>query len=212
MKHLVIIGAGGFGKDVYYFAKNSIGYMEAFDIKGFLDPDIHSFDMFDNMPPIIGEENSYVIEKDDVFITALGDNKLRQKVVETLSSKGGTFISLLHKTAVVHEDARIGAGCLIQPYAFLGSNSYIGSHTYIQNNSVIGHDVNIGSFCRIDCNVVFVGGTQSDDFVTVHTSSVINHRVSIGRGAVVGACSFVIKNVKEDTTVIGNPARKLILY
>ncbi|MCD4679982.1 MAG: sialic acid O-acetyltransferase, partial [Bacteroidales bacterium] len=45
--------------------------------------------------------------------------------------------------------------------------------------------------------------------VTIHTSSVINHNVKIGKGATVGALSFVIRNVKNMATVHGNPSVNL---
>ena len=209
MKHLLIVGGGGFSRDVYNFALESIGYGKDYDIKGFLDIDPHSMDDFKGYPPILGDEGSYNIQEDDVFITAIGDNHIRKKAADTISSKGGEFITLIHNTARVHTNAMIGKGCIIQPQAFVGADTIIGDHTYIQNNDVIGHDVNIGSYCRIDCNVVFVGGTKSADFVTVHTNSVINHKVSLGNDVVVGACSFVIRKVKDGTTVCGNPAKTL---
>lgn len=49
------------------------------------------------------------------------------------------------------------------------------------------------------------------NFVTVHSSAVINHKVVLGDHSVVGASSFVISKVKEGTTVFGSPAKKLSL-
>lgn len=210
MKHLIILGAGGFARDVYNFAINSKGYNELFDVKGFLDINLHSMDGFEGYPPILGSENNYVINENDVFITAIGDNNLRKKIVDVIISKGGKFITLIHKTSILHTNAIIGDGCLIQPNSMIGADTKIGCHSYIQNGVTIGHDAVIGSFCRIDCNVVFIGGTSCEDYVTVHTNSVVNHKVSIGEGAVVGACSFVIRKVKPGTTVVGNPAKKLM--
>ena len=209
MKNLIIVGAGGFGRDVYNFALNSIGYGVDYDIKGFLDVEKDALKQFKGYPPVLSDEIYYDIQVDDVFITAIGDNLIRKKVVDIIESRGGSFLTLIHKTAIVNINANIGSGCLIQPLAYIGADTNIGSHTYIQNSDVIGHDVCIGSFCRIDRNVVFVGGTSSEDYVTVHTNSVINHKVKLGEGSVVGACSFVIRKVKPNTTVTGNPAKTL---
>ena len=207
MKHLLIVGGGGFSRDVYNFALESKGYGHEYDIKGFLDIDPHSMDGFKGYPPILGDENSYTIQEDDIFITAIGDNHIRQKAADIISSKGGKFITLVHNTARIHTNADLGNGCIVQPQAFVGADTAIGDHTYIQNNDVIGHDVKIGAYCRIDCNVVFVGGTSAADYVTVHTNSVINHKVSLGNDVIVGACSFVIRKVKDGMTVCGNPAK-----
>ena len=40
LKHLVIIGVGGFARECYWHAQGSIGYDEDWDIKGFLDGDV----------------------------------------------------------------------------------------------------------------------------------------------------------------------------
>jgi len=56
---------------------------------------------------------------------------------------------------------------------------------------------------------VFVGGTSSGNYVTVHTNSVINHNVHLSEWSTTAACSFVIKNVASYITVMGNPAKKI---
>lgn len=53
-----------------------------------------------------------------------------------------------------------------------------------------------------------VGGTVIGDYNMIHTSAMINHNVKIGNNTLVGACSFVITDVEDNTTVAGNPARR----
>ncbi len=91
----------------------------------------------------------------------------------------------------------------------IGVDCTINDHVLIQNSATIGHDVKIGKYTRVDCHVVCVGGIELKDEVTVHSNAVINGHVIVGKGAIVGALSFVIRRVNENTTVIGNPARKL---
>ena len=67
MKHLIIIGAGGMGRTLFDIARESMGYGEIFDIKGYLDDNTHALDNYDNYPPVIGTIAGYDIQKDDVF-------------------------------------------------------------------------------------------------------------------------------------------------
>jgi acetyltransferase-like isoleucine patch superfamily enzyme len=90
-------------------------------------------------------------------------------------------------------------------------NSTVGDFAFIQDNAIIGHDVKIGKWVRIDCNVVCIAGVDVGDGACIHTGAIINHNVRIGSGASVGAGSFVIRSVKPDTTVYGNPAKALEL-
>jgi len=211
MKQLIILGAGGMGRQVYHFAKSCKGYGVDFQIKGFLDGNINALDGYMEYPPILGSDDTYQIEEDDIFFNSIGDITAKKKCINTILEKGGEFITLIHPTASITEGAIIGQGCMVGPRAGVGGESSVGDFCLIQDNAIVGHDVKVGNFCRIDCNVVLIAGVRIDDGVCIHTSSVINHNVHIGENAMVGALSFVIRNVKPGTTVQGNPARKLIV-
>lgn len=206
MKELIIVGAGGFGRELYNYAQGSIGYGKDFIIKGFLDFNQHALDRFCNYPPILGNDVDYEIQNDDVFVLAIGNVRVKQKSIVSLTNRGAIFYTLIHKTAIINSNVEMGDGCVIMPHAVIGSDAKIGSHTLIQANAVVAHDVKIGECCRLDCFTTCVGGVIIGNFVTLHTSSVINHKVKIGDFATVGACSFVIRNVQENATVFGVPA------
>ena len=82
LRHLIIIGVGGFAREVYWNAQNSLGYGVDWDLKGFLDGDIRlpeeEYEKLDM--PVLGNVNNYDINKDDVFICAIGTSKVRKKL------------------------------------------------------------------------------------------------------------------------------------
>jgi sugar O-acyltransferase (sialic acid O-acetyltransferase NeuD family) len=209
MKKLLIIGARGMGREVYNLAMQSNGFQTEFQIKGFLDDKADALNGFNSYPPIIDSVENYIVEEDDVFICALGDVLQKKKYIQLILDKGGSFLSLIHPSATVNLGAEIGNGCIILQNAFIGDHAKIGDFVLIQVSTVIGHDVQIGSFSRIDCLALCVGGTEIKEEVTIHTGAVINHGVVVEKNAQVGALSFVIRRVKENTTVYGNPATKL---
>lgn len=209
MKHLVIIGGGGFGRSVYCIAKNSKGYLVDFDIKGFLDDNMSSLDGFDGYPPLLDTIDAYRPKVDDVFVCSIGDAATKEIVCEKFAKKGVTFYTLIHKTATIYETARLGRGCIITEYTCIGADCIVGDHSLIQSYAVIGHDCKIGDYARIDTHVTCVGGTVICKGATIHTGSVINHKVTVSEHSTVGALSFVVRNVKSGTTVCGNPARRL---
>jgi len=209
MKNLLIIGARGFGRDIYKLAKECIGYQKDYRIKGFLDNNKNALDLYDGYPSIFGSYEDYEIEENDVFICAFGDVKSKKECVNRIISKGGKFISLIHPNANVDNTAKIGTGSIVLQYATLGAGSIVGNFVLIQISTIIGHDASVGDYSRIDCNAVCIGGIIVKEEATIHTSAIINHKVVIGKGACVGAGSFVIRSVKEYTTVYGNPAIRL---
>jgi len=209
MKNLLIIGARGFGRDIYYLALQCPGYQKEYDIKGFLDDKKEALDAFDSYPPIIDSVENYLIRENDVFVCALGDVKHKKLYIQMILEKGGTFISLIHPTVIVDSNSKIGKGCIVLQYATLGSGSVIEDYVLIQISTIVAHDVKIGNYSRVDCHAVCTGGVVIEDEVTIHTSAVINQKVQVCKGASVGAGSFVIRKVKEYSTVYGNPAISL---
>lgn len=208
MKQLLILGAGGMGKEMCYIARQCLGYGTEFTIKGFLDfpnPEWNT----QIYPPILGLEDDYEIQPDDVFTCSVGDVTLKRKICEKMKARGAKFQTLICDTAKVNETAIIGEGSIIDHFTIIGSDTVIGENCLIQAYTAVGHDCFVGKYARIDNQCTCVGGTKVLDGATVHTGSVINHGVIVGEDATVGACSFVIRKVKAGTTVCGNPARIL---
>lgn len=209
MNQLIIIGAGGMGRTLYDTARESLGYGQSFIIKGFIDDNLDALDNFSGYPPVLGTIAGYIPLDNDCFVCAIG-GEIRKECIQSIVTRGGRFFSLIHKTARIGTNAKIGVGNIIGAFTTIGPDVVIGDYNMIQSYSVIGHDVKIGNWNRIDTHVTCVGGVEIANETTIHTSAVISHKVRVLDKAHVGACSFVIKKVDEGTTVFGNPARKLI--
>lgn len=209
MKQLIIIGAGGMGRTFYSNALESVGYGETFEVKGFIDDNLTALDGFPNYPPLLGTIKDYQPQPDDVFVSSIGGAS-RRPCMEEIIRRGGEFLELVHRTARIYTNAKLGKGNFIGAYSVIGNDAVIGDYNMIQSYTVIGHDVRMGSWNRIDTHVTCVGGVVIEDETNIHTSAVISHKVTVETGAHVGALSFVIKRVKAGTTVMGNPAKKLM--
>lgn len=209
MKDLVIIGAGGMGREIFHLANLCNGFNTEYTIKGFLDDDKDALQSFSGYPIIIDTIKNYKPKANDVFICSIGDVVQKKKIIHTILDKGGEFINLIHPGASIGKNVKMGKGCIIMKNSLIGVDCTINDYVLIQASAVIGHDVKIGKYSRIDCHVVCVGGIELKDEVTIHSCAVINDRVIVEKGATVGAVSFVIRKVKENTTVFGNPAKRL---
>lgn len=209
MNKLIIIGAGGMGRTIYSNALESIGYGEKFIVKGFIDDNLNALDGFNNYPPILDTIKDYRPQQEDVFVSSIGGTA-RRTCMEEIISRGGEFMELIHQTARIYTNVKLGKGNFIGAYTVIGNDAKIGDYNMIQSYTVIGHDAKIGNWNRIDTHVTCVGGIEIEDEVNIHTSAVISHNVKVETGAHVGALSFVIRKVKAGTTVMGIPAKKLM--
>ena len=84
MKHLIIIGVGGFAREVYWHARSSFGFGTDWDIKGFLDGDVKlAPEEYEKLSaPVLGDINTYVIDSDDVFVCAIAAPAVKKKLIE----------------------------------------------------------------------------------------------------------------------------------
>ena len=211
MKHLVIIGAGGWGREVYESALHTAAYETgAYDIKGFLDDRANALNgLKGNYPPVIGSIETYEIQPDDVFFCAMGDSRWRKHYAEIIEAKGGKFITLIAQGAFVNPTATIGDGSFIAGWASVSDNVVLGRHVLIHPFSNLGHDVRVGDFSSLLSYTFMGGGAKVGKCCTINPMSMIVPRKSIGDNVVVGANSVVMRNFPENVHVFGNPARKL---
>lgn len=211
MKHLIIIGARGYGRGVCDIARLMKNFDNEFDIKGFLDDKMDALDMYVGYPPIIGAVESYEIQEDDVFVCALGDVNYKRKYVELILKKGGNFMNIIHPSVHIGSNLKIGQGCVIAYGSFIDSDVQIGDFVNIQACVVVGHDSKIGDWTILDCHTFIGGFAMIGKSATIHTGAKILPKIIVGDCSTANAGSIVIRNVKKDSVVMGNPAREMII-
>ena len=211
MKNLIIIGARGWGREVYATVLDTNDYKEGkITIKGFLDSKSDAFEgLRGTYPPILGSVEDYEIQENDIFFVALGDSKWRKYYAEIIENKGGVFHTIISPDCTINETALIGEGSIISRWSSISDNVSIGKHVVTHNFCVIGHDAIVEDYGTL-LNAAFMGGyAELGECSQMSPKSMIVPHKKVGKNVMVGAASVVINNVKDDLTVLGNPAKKL---
>jgi acetyltransferase-like isoleucine patch superfamily enzyme len=91
----------------------------------------------------------------------------------------------------------------------VGPDFKIGDYSFIDQSTVLGHDVTVGSFCHIGVNVFMAGESKVGDGAVINSGAMIGRQVNIGAGAEIGMGSVVLRDVPPNTLVMGNPARAI---
>lgn len=209
MENLIIIGAGGFGREMFAAAREAVGYGESFRIKGFLDGNPDALKGFADYPGIVGDPETYEISEGDVFISALGNIATRRRCVAMIEGRGGRFIPIVHRSASTGPNVSVGDGSFIAHNAVLTADVSVGRHSCVFHGTVIGHDTSLADYTHVYSLVSIGGGVRVEDGAAVFPGSRIVPRVKIGAGATVGIGSAVLRDVPPGTTVFGVPAERL---
>lgn len=211
MKNLIIVGARGFGREVYASIASSADVKNGnLYIKGFLDSKVDAFEgLKGNYPPIICSPEEYEIQPDDIFFIAMGESKWRKHYAELIESKGGHFYTYIADGTFINETSSIGEGTYIARWCAISDNVNVGKHVIIHPYSNVGHDAQIKDYATILTNVFIGGYAEIGECSQMSPKSMIVPHKKVGKNAMVGAASVVMRNVKDNTSVMGNPAKKM---
>lgn len=209
MKNLLIVGAGGFGREMFCAARESVGFGENFRIKGFLDANPAALDGFSGYPDIVGAPEMYAVSQGDVFVTALGSIEARRRCAGLIEARGGRFMPIIHRSASIGQNVVIGEGSFVAHNAVLTADVKVGRHSCVFHGTVIGHDTVLGDFSHVYSLVSIGGGVRIGEGASVFPGAKIVPRITVGDGATVGIGSTVVGSVAPGVTVFGSPATRL---
>jgi sugar O-acyltransferase (sialic acid O-acetyltransferase NeuD family) len=191
MEKIVVIGAGGFGREVLWLLRDINNHAPAWDVVGMLD-DYADASQIDGVP-LLGKVQRFAEFDDCRFVIAFGSPESKA--------------SLIHPTAIVADSAVIGPGGIVCAYSVISINATLGAHVSVNLSCTIGHDSVLGDFCSVMPGSNISGNVRLGQAVYMGTGAKIIHRVDVGDESTVGAGSVVIKSIEAKQTVFGNPAR-----
>lgn len=209
MKNLIIIGAGGCGREVLQWAKDINKVSGRWNIKGFLDDDPNALEGLKCDVPLLGEIDEYEIQPEDEFACGVGSSGTRRVIMEKILSRGGKPAEIIHPTAVIADTASIGAGAIIYPFALISDNASLGDYCIINMYSSVAHDAVLGDYCTISahCDITGMCTLGSDVFFGSGANMVPGTKIA--DGAFICAGSTVMGRVREGAKMLGVPAKRM---
>jgi sugar O-acyltransferase (sialic acid O-acetyltransferase NeuD family) len=205
---LYIVGAGGLGRELLSWLKDSPAFGRDWKPIGFLDDD-PSVQERDLPLPWAGTVADFEPSNDRLVVLGLGNSKPREEVVKRLMKKGANFFSYVHPSVIMGDRVEIGEGVVICPRCVLTCDLKVGAYSFLNLNVTAGHDVQIGEFASISSQVDLCGGVVLERGVWIGSGARIIPGRHVGEWARIGAGSVVIRNVPPRMTVFGNPAKKI---
>lgn len=209
MKHLVIIGARGCGREVLEWVRDINEIEHKWDGFSFLDYDEKALDGKRCDVKIIGNEDDYIIQKEDEFVCARGDGKIRKEIIEKMERRGATFVNIIHPTAIVGDSVKIEGAAILYPNCIISADVNIGKGCIVNMNSVIAHDVTLGEYCTLSNNCNISGGCNIGNNIFMGVNAHIIPYTTVEDNAYICAGSTVMTRVKANYKMMGNPAKRI---
>lgn len=194
-----IIGAGGFGREVYW----SMDMMERINTVFFVD-DIYWDDNDDKILPLSSfDPNKYKV------VVAVGDPTVRSELINRLPKETKYFTHIHPSVQILGGDVSIGEGSIICAGSILTTNIKIGKHTHLNLQTTIGHDCIIGDYFTTAPGVKISGNCNIGNRVYFGTNSSVREKINITEDVTIGLNSGVVKHINESGTYVGLPSKKI---
>ena len=212
-ERLVVVGAGGHGREMLAYVKDLIAGEWAGELLGFLDDGAAKGQYCDMQ--VLGKLDEFAtcgpgFFERLVYLTAVGDNPVRRTVVERIQALYGDRMkpwTLVHPRAYIGNYVEVGAGTCVAPGAIVTCRSRIGRHCILNVKASVSHDCVIGDYVNLNPSVTVCGNVTLGDGAYIGAGATIVQRISVGRGSIIGAGAVVIRDIPPNVTAVGVPAR-----
>ena len=207
-KNLVIIGAGGFGREVLWQLGKIYHSTDQYNIMGFVEetPELHG--KLINGFPILGNDQWLIDYPHEIYaVICVGSSKLRKKIYDKIKKNPLIkFPTIIAGNVQYSDSVEFGKGCIVCLSSTLTVNITIGEFVIINLDCTIGHDVMINDFVTLHPSVNVSGNVHIGACSEIGTGTNIIHDKNIGENTIIGAGSVVVKDIPSDCTAVGIPA------
>ena len=200
-RRLVIVGAGGHGKVLADIAMR----LEYRDIC-FVDDRAQGICLGF---PVVGTCDALQTLDDGKtdFVIGIGDNAVRKRISE---SHRVSWAKLVHPSAQIAADVRIGVGTVVMAGAIVNVSAAIGEHCILNTGSIVEHDCVVGDYVHLSPRAVLGGIVQVGELTHIGIGAVVRNNIRICPEVTVGAGAVVVKDIRKSGVYVGVPAREML--
>lgn len=207
MKNIVIIGAGGVGREVSLIIQQINELEQTWNLLGFIDDNTDNWGKVINGYSVIGGIDSLEFLSNDTYIViAIANYEVKKKIVNKVNNKF-KFATIVHPKVWIHDYMTVGEGTIIYEGAILTANIEIGNHVIISPKCGVGHDSIIKDYVSLLWNVNVSGNDLIEEGVMMGSGSTVIQGKKIGKGSIIGAGAVVVNDVESFSTAVGVPAK-----
>jgi sugar O-acyltransferase (sialic acid O-acetyltransferase NeuD family) len=209
LKQIAIFGAGGFGLEVAMLIEQINEVQAEWEIIGFFDDGVDEGKIVNGYPVLGGIDRLNNWESELSISLALGIPNTKKTVFGKIQNKHISYPILIHPNVIMgnKEYVTIGEGSIICAGTIITTNISIGRHVILNLACTVGHETEIGDFSSFmpTCNIS--GEVKIGEANFWGTGAKVINRIKVGDNVTIGAGAVVTKDIPDDVTAVGVPAK-----
>lgn len=146
------------------------------------------------------------IDKQNFILGAMQPIHKRQ-IIEHFNIPPHKFFNIIPPTAVIASSTSLGHGIQIHPGVVIASYAKLRNFVTLNRNSTIGHHTEIEDYVTINPGANVAGFCHIGEGTIIGMGANILEHINIGKNVIVGAGAVVTKNIPDNVTVLGIPAK-----
>ena len=207
-KDLILVGAGGFGREVLWQMGESTLCTGKYNIIGFVDDAPGLVGTQINGTPVLGNIRLLLDYPKEICVAiCIANPKIRKSIYTKLKANPKINFPTIIANNVHYSDlVTFGQGCIICLSTILTVNATLGDFVIVNPNCSIAHDTVLGDFVTLYYNVNVAGNVHINSHAEIGTGTNIIQGKTVGKSTVVGAGSVIIRDIPPSCTAVGVPA------
>jgi sugar O-acyltransferase (sialic acid O-acetyltransferase NeuD family) len=209
LTNLVIVGAGGHGREVLDVVEALNRGESRFRLLGFLDDEGGDRPLLESRGARVLGPHTELAGLDASYVVGIGSGEARRRVDAFATAAGREAAVLVHPAASVGAAVRLGPGTVLWPGARITTDVELGRHVHLNLNATVSHDCRLGDYVTLSPGAQVSGAVTLGEGVLLGAGAVVIQGATVGPRTVVGAGAVVLSDLPPDVVAVGVPARVL---
>lgn len=197
MRNVIILGAGTFAKEITDEIDNVL------NVVCYVVEDKYYHSQL-NVVPLSKFKNGY---SELYYLCAIVSTQRKQFIEQFYQQVKIPSITFIHKSVYISKMSSVRSGSIVCPNVTIASDTIIRNHCIVNRGATIGHDCLIESYSTIGPGVNIAGNVCIGQQTTIGLGANILENLTIGNNCIIGAGSLVTKNIPDNETWYGVPAK-----